>query len=245
MLERFDHISPRARARITGAVYLLYFVFAIIGEVFLQQAGISTISPNGGDPAALARDLLGNQAALQTGVALSLISVALYVGVTALFYVILRPVSGSIALLALASGLVAMAITAVGAIFELGPLAILQTTSTGLTAGELRAQALLLVQVGAQIGPVSLMFSGVFQVLNGYLMFRSGFLPRIFGVLVAVAGFGWFVFLAPPVAARLLTPLEVLGFLGEVPLMLWLLTMGVNSERWNDRAAASAAHSVA
>ena len=240
MLERFDQASPRSRARITGVVYLLFFVSAIVGEVFLQQAGISTITPNGGDPATLARNILGHQAALQAGVALGLISVALYVGVTTLFYLLFRPVSSSIALLALTSGLVAMAITAVAAIFELGPLAILQSTTTGLSAGELRAQALLLVQVGGQVSPVSLVFSGVFQVLNGYLMVRSGFLPRIFGVLVAAAGFGWFLFLVPPVATSLLTGLEVLGFLGEVPLMLWLLTMGINSQRWNERASASA-----
>jgi len=115
MLERFDAVTPRARARITGVVYLLYFVFAIVGEVFLQQAGMSSISPNSGDPALLAKNILGHQAALQTGVALGLISVALYVAVTTLFYVIFRPVSGTIALLALTSGLVAMAITAVAA----------------------------------------------------------------------------------------------------------------------------------
>lgn len=244
-MERFDEVSPRARARITGVVYLLYFVFAIVGEVFLQQAGMSSISPNTGNPAVLARNLLGHQAALQTGVALGLISVALYVAVTTLFYVIFRPVSSTIALLALTAGLIAMAVTAVAAIFELGPLAILQTTSTGLSPSELRAQALLLVQIGGQVGPISLMFSGVFQVLNGYLMFKSGFLPRILGVLVAAAGIGWFVFLVPPLANSLLTPLEVLGFLGEVPLMLWLLIMGVNSQRWTERAAANAARSAA
>src|SRR4029077_16547247 len=186
-----------------------------------------------------------HQAALQTGVALSLISVALYVAVTTLFYVILRRVCGPIALLALTSGLVAMAITAVAAIFELGPLAILQTTSAGLSASELHAQALLLVQVGAQVSPISLVFSGVFQVLNGYLIFRSWFLPRLLGVLVAAAGFGWFVFLVPPLASSLLTVLEVLGFLGEVPLMLWLLAMGINSQRWIERAVASAARGAA
>lgn len=237
-MERFDQASPRARARITGVVYLLYFVFAILGEAFLQQAGMSSIGPNGGDPTALARNLLGHQAALQTGVALGLVSVALYVAVTALFYAMVRPVSGTVALVALASGLVAMAITALAAIFELGPLAILQAASTGLSAGELRGQAFLLVHVGDQLSSVSLVFSGVFQVLNGYLMFRSSFLPRIFGALVAVAGLGWFLFLIPPLASSLLTGLEVLGFLGEVPLMLWLLTMGIDSQRWNERAAA-------
>jgi hypothetical protein len=59
-------------------------------------------------------------------------------------------------------------------------------------------------------------------------------------VLVAAAGLGWLVYLAPPLANQLMTYLEVLGFLGEVPLMLWLLVMGVNSQRWNERAASVA-----
>lgn len=37
-----------------------------------------------------------------------------------------------------------------------------------------------------------------------------------------------------------MTVLEVLGFLGELPLMLWLLIMGVNSQPWNERVAAGA-----
>jgi hypothetical protein len=58
-------------------------------------------------------------------------------------------------------------------------------------------------------------------------------------VLVAVAGVGWLTFLSPPLANSLLTYLEVLGFLGEVPLMLWLLVMGINAERWEERAGAT------
>jgi hypothetical protein len=58
--------------------------------------------------------------------------------------------------------------------------------------------------------------------------------------MAILAGLGWLVFLAPPLADRLMTLLEVLGFLGELPLMVWLLVMGVNSRRWNERFAARA-----
>jgi hypothetical protein len=70
--------------------------------------------------------------------------------------------------------------------------------------------------------------------------FRSGFLPRILGVLIALAGLGWLVFLALPLANRLMTLLEVLGFLGELPLMPWLVVMGVNSQRRNERSTTAA-----
>lgn len=236
-MERFDEASPRTRARIIGLIYLLYFVLAIVGEIFLQQAGISSLTPAANDAAALAKSLHAHEAALQIGVALGLISVACYVAVTALFYQLFKPVGSTIALLALAFGLVAMAITAFASLFEVAPMVVLRAGSSAQGADQQQALALIFLKVGDQLGPISLFFSGLFQIFIGYLMFRSGFLPRIFGALVALAGFGWLVFLIPPVASYLLTYLEVLGVLGEAPLMLWLLIMGVNSKRWYEQAA--------
>lgn len=64
-------------------------------------------------------------------------------------------------------------------------------------------------------------------------------MPWIFGVLIALAGVGWLTSLAPPLSSALLTYLELLGVLGEAPLMLWLLVMGVDSQRWTEKAAAT------
>jgi hypothetical protein len=58
---------------------------------------------------------------------------------------------------------------------------------------------------------------------------------------MAFAGLGWLIFLSPPLANYLLTYLEVLGVLAEASLMLWLLVMGVNGERWNEQARAAGA----
>jgi hypothetical protein len=52
-----------------------------------------------------------------------------------------------------------------------------------------------------------------------------------------VAGLGWLTFLSPPLANHVLTPIEVLGFIAELALMLWLLVRGVNVQRWKDHAA--------
>ena len=238
-MERFDEASPRTRARITGAVYLLYFVLAIVGEIFLQQAGISSLTPAAGDAAALAKSLNAHEAELQTGVALGLLSVGCYVAVTVFFYQLFKPVGRTIALLALAFGLVAMAITAFASLFEVAPMVVLQARSSALVADQQQALALVFLKVGDQVGPISLFFSGLFQIFIGYLMFKSGFLPRIFGALVALAGIGWLLFLIPPVASYLLTYLEILGFLAEAPLSLWLLIKGVDSRRWDERAAAA------
>jgi hypothetical protein len=96
---------------------------------------------------------------------------------------------------------------------------------------QLQALALMSLNLNAPVGSITLVFAGLFQLLIGYLIFRSTFLPRILGVMIALAGLGWLIFLSPPLANSLLTYLEVFGFLGEVPLVLWLLVIGVNAQR--------------
>jgi Domain of unknown function (DUF4386) len=75
---------------------------------------------------------------------------------------------------------------------------------------------------------VAMMFHGFYCLLIGYLVFRSSFVPRILGVLMAVAGLGWLTSLSPPFAHYFHTYGQTLGFLGEGSLMLWLLVMGVD-----------------
>jgi hypothetical protein len=84
----------------------------------------------------------------------------------------------------------------------------------------------------------SLIFFGPYCLLIGYLILRSTFLPRILGVLMVFAGLGWLIFLSP-LANHLSTYLKVLGFLAEASLMLWLIVMGVNVQRWNEQAKAA------
>jgi len=84
-------------------------------------------------------------------------------------------------------------------------------------------------------------FDGLFLLLIGYLIFRSTFLPRILGALIAFAGLGWLTLLAPPLANYLLPYIEVLGVLAEGSLMLWLLVMGVNAQHWQEQASAAGA----
>jgi hypothetical protein len=92
----------------------------------------------------------------------------------------------------------------------------------------------------AQAGRIALVFFGVFNLLIGYLILRSTFLPRILGALMALSGFGWLTFLVPVIANALLTYVEGIGILAEGSLMLWLLLLGVNSRRWTEQAAMTA-----
>jgi hypothetical protein len=86
---------------------------------------------------------------------------------------------------------------------------------------------------------VAIVFAGFYCLLIGYLIFRSTFLPRILGVLMTIAGVGWLTFLSTPLANHL-SPYNVAsGVLGEGLVMLWLLAMSVNVQRWKEQASAA------
>jgi hypothetical protein len=81
-----------------------------------------------------------------------------------------------------------------------------------------------------------LVFFGLWCVLTGYLIFRSTFLPRILGVLLAIDGFAWMTLISPPLGHYLFPIIAVASGLAEIPLQLWLLIFGVNNERWKAQA---------
>ena len=231
--------SPRTRARITGVVYLLFFLTAILGA--LVAPGISGPGAISGNARTTVNTILAHQPSFWLGFALGLISTVCYVAVTGLFYQLFKPVSRSLALLAAFFGLVGCAITAFGSLFQLAPLVVLGGSPylNVFTAKQLQALALLFLNLNVQANSIALVFFGLFLLLIGYLIFRSTFLPRILGVLIALAGAGWLTFLSPPLANHLSTPIEILGILAEASLMLWLLVVGVNAQRWTEQASAT------
>jgi Domain of unknown function (DUF4386) len=141
------------------------------------------------------------------GVAAGLIAGACYVVVTLLLYGLFKPVDRNLSLLAAFISLVGCA---------LGPLSALHL-------------------VPAYIN--SFVAFGVYCLLIGYLIFRSTFLPRTLGVLMAFAGLGWLTFLSPPLANQLTPYVFAPGVLGEGALTVWLLVKGVDVQRWNEQAS--------
>jgi hypothetical protein len=81
-------------------------------------------------------------------------------------------------------------------------------------------------------------FFGCYCLLLGYLIFKSRFMPRVLGVFMAIAGLSYQLFLSPPLAKQLFPYVIVpAGALGELSFILWLVVMGVNTQRWKERAS--------
>jgi hypothetical protein len=235
MKERTAEASPPPSARITGVVYLLYFLTAILGEYFMRGIVV------GGDAAATAKNILAHQPLFRLGLATGLIATGSYIVVTGLFYGLFKHVNRSLSLVAAFFSLVGCAIMAFASLFQLAPFVVLRGSSyLGVFKVEqLQALALMFLELNAQAGNICLVFFGVYCLLIGYLIFRSAFLPRILGVVMALAGLGWLSFLSPPLGNHLSPYNLVLGFLAELSLMLWLLVKGVNVQRWKEQASAA------
>jgi hypothetical protein len=235
MMERMPEASPRPRARITGVVYLIYFLTAVLGEFFLRGMVVS------GDAAITANNILAHQPLFRLGLATGMIATAFYIAVTALFYDLFKPVNRVLSLLAAFFSLVGCAISAFGSLFQLAPFVVLGGSQylSVFKMEQLRALALMFLELNTQAANIFLVFFGVYCLLIGYLIFRSAFLPRILGVLMVFAGLGWLTFLSPPLASYLSPYILILGFVAELLLMLWLLVMGVNVQRWKEQASAA------
>jgi hypothetical protein len=224
MTEQVAETLRGPRARITGAVYLVFFLTAILGAVLTPG------TPN---------DMLAHEPLFRLGFAVSLISLALYVALAALFYNLFRAVNRNLALLAAFFSLMGCAVQAFGSVFQLAPLVVLgDQYKSVFSAQQLQSLAQMFVDLSAQAGHVGIVFFGVFDIVIGYLIFKSAFLPRTLGALMVIAGVAWLAFLSPELANLLLTPIEVIGIVAEAALMLWLLVRGVNVQRWKEQAGA-------
>ena len=215
-----------------GVVYLLYFLTAVSAEFLVKGLVVP------GDAGATAHNVLAHQALFRSGFAVGLISTALYVAMAVLFYDLFKPVNSTLSLLAAFFNLTGDAIQAVASLFRLAPLVVLGGGQylNVFKAEQLQALALLFLRLHVQSTSVELVFFAFYDLLIGYLIFRSAFLPRMLGVLMALAGLGWLSFLSPPLVTALSPDIQILGFLAEFVLLLWLLIKGVNVQRWQEQA---------
>jgi hypothetical protein len=85
---------------------------------------------------------------------------------------------------------------------------------------------------------IAIVFGGIYCLLIGYLIFRSTFLPRILGLLMAFAGLGWLTYLSTPLVNYLSPYNLAIGLVGEGLVMLWLLVAGLDVQKWHELSTA-------
>ena len=226
-------LSPRAKARLAGVFEALEGLTSAFGQVNVLGSLIVV-----GNATATAANILKHETLFRLGFASSLIGVLFHLGWAFLFYQLFRPVNRSVSFCAVLVILVGCAIQAVTAVLYLAPWLVLTAGSplSALTQQQLQAVAYMFLKLNGLAFDTYLVFFGLWCVLTGYLIFRSTFLPRILGVLLAIDGLGWMTFMSPPLGHYLFPAIAVASGLAEIPLQLWLLIFGVNNERWKAQA---------
>jgi hypothetical protein len=239
MTNRARQASPQTYARIGGLLYVIVILGASFGELFVRNRLIVW-----GDPDATAGNILGSEMLFRVGLAGEMVTIVCDVALALILYVLLKPVSKHVALLGAFFRLTFDAIYAVTKLFEIAALVALDGALGSLKVldpGQLHDLAYISLRVHSLGYGASLLFFGFCCVLFGHLIHRSGYLPRIIGILLATAGYGYVVFsigqmLAPAFAGRLLfPPIILLAFVAETGLALWLLLKGVDVEKWDER----------
>jgi hypothetical protein len=236
MMDRIAEASPRLKARFTGVFYLVTILTGIFSQGFVSGRLVVD-----GDAAATATNILAHRGSFQLGFAVYLIEMACQIAMTALFYDLLKPAGRSVSLVAAFLGFAGCVIKTFSRVFFISALSILGGAHylSVFSAEQLKALALLFLNVNDHGAAMALVFFGFYALLTGYLIIRSTFLPRILGVLSVIAGLGWLSFLYPPLGYRLFPYIAVFGLIGAVSLIVWLLVFGVNEQRWMEQAGAA------
>lgn len=223
------HVATLMRyARAAGVAMLLSIVFGFLGEMYLPGRIIVS-----GDAAATAANIRGNPTLFRLTFASYLVEGICDVALVVFFYILLKPVNRNLALLSAFFGIVSMVTFAIAQSSFFAASLILRDAGgmTTFTTEQREALALLAIRIASMIAWLFLCMYGIASMIRGYLIARSGYLPRLIGILLVIGGAGFFLrsityLIAPSLSSPLLLlPMAVAG----IPLMAWLLFRGIDA----------------
>ena len=226
--------SPQVYARVGGFAYLIIIVAGAFGEMYVRSTIIVS-----GDAAATARNILSNSLLWRMGIAGDLLMHVCDVILMMCLYVLLKPVNKNLALLAVLFNLIQTSVLVANKLNLLMPLFLLGSADYLRVFDPLQLQSLsyLFLKAHGYGFGVGLIFFGCECLILGYLIFRSGFFPKVIGVLIQIAGLCYLINSFAMIVAPELSNFSLLipAFIGELSFCLWLLIKGVNIPKWREK----------
>lgn len=225
--------QPRLLARTAGVLYLIVTACALFAYLYVRGAVIDA-----DDMARTVSNLVAQEQFYRFGFAAAVIVVVCNLPMGLIFFELLKVVNPRLALLALIFIVVSATLEAVNLFNYIQPLftVSLPEYRRAFDPVELEALARGPIKMFGYAFSVSLTFFGAFCALIGLLIFRSGFFPRVLGLLMIVAGATYWInsfrlFLALPIPY-----IEWVTLVAELSLALWLTVVGLNETEWRARA---------
>jgi len=225
--------TNKKTARMAGFLYLIYMVITIVADKLARSPLIVL-----GDAATTARNIMASAWQFRIGFVSDLVGAVLFLLTAWALYVLLKPVNKNLALLFLLLNLGGVAVWCFSDLFLIASQLLVSGADylKVFQADQLQALSMLSLYIykNGFWGIAQIFFSAWLFPL-GYLVFKSGFLPRILGVVLMVECFCWlmypiqFFFFPGNVVLTYLS--SAAGFIGEFSLMLWLLIMGAKEQK--------------
>ena len=221
--------SNKKTARIAGLLYLGVIVFGVLAEFLVRS---KLIVP--GDATATANNIMASGGLFRLGFAMDLIMIACFLFLPLVFYVLLKPVNKNHASLMVIFVLVSVPISFISMIYHFGTLQLLSADYlTAFTTGQLHAQVMSYLDLYTTGVSIATIFHGLWLLPLGYLVYKSGYFPRIFGVLLMIACFGFLIqaltFFFAPSHEVITYPGIVIMIIAEFGFCGWLLVKGAKT----------------
>jgi hypothetical protein len=226
--------SPKTYAHWAGFFYLIVIVCGIFA-----QMGVRDVVVVGGDAVATARNLMANQQLYRLGLVAEIAEYLCSIPIMFIFYHLFSRVNPRVTLVVVFFCMVGTAVESACLVLNYAPLALLSAKPflQGVPQETLQALAYLSIQLYERGFSIALMFFGCFCLCFGHLVYRSRFLPRFIGVMLAIEGVAYLVnslaVFAAPALAPMLFKFLMVAALAEITLCLWLLIRGLNESAWN------------
>ena len=225
--------TNKKTARIAGFLYLIYIVVSIFADV-LGRSKLIVL----GDAATTARNIMASAWQFRIGFVVDLVATVLFLLTAWALYVLLKPVNRNLALLFLLLNLGGVAVWCFSDLFLIASQLLLSGADylKVFPVDQLQALAMLFLHIYKNgFSGIAQIFFSVWLFPLGYLVFKSGYLPKVLGIVLMVECFGWLMY---PIQFFLLPGNVVLtylssavGFIGEFSLMLWLVIMGAKDQK--------------
>jgi len=221
-------LTLKKTARLAGLLYLILVITGVFSIMFVSSQIIVL-----GDVVATAKNIIAKEFLFRTGIINDLISNTIFVLLVLVLYKMFKQINEYQAKL-----MVALVIVQIPAVFIMESLNI---TSLMIFKGELlqtfginqrQDLAMLFIKIN-DYGTLTIeIFWGLWLLPFGLLVYKSRFIPRIFGILLIIAGIAYMnssliSLLFPGYSAIVNQPTLLLVAIGEISITLWLLIKGV------------------
>ena len=223
--------SPRKTARMAGFFYLMFIITFVSASIVRSRLIVF------GDATTTANNILSAQGLFRIGFVTELVSAVFFVLAAWALYVLLKPVNKNLALLFLLLNLGGVAVECINALNLFAALQFFNGANylNVFQTGQLQAMAMSFLNSYSNGFMIAQIFFGTWLLPLGYLVFKSGYLPRLLGILLMMDFFGvlfWFFqfFLFPSYGVASY-PSYAVGFIAEFSLSLWLLIKGVKNQK--------------